>query len=135
MDQHQVRAAVGDAVAQAGDSVDELIGKTGKTMQEKIDQAKPALLDLQESAGAALDVGKAGDLAQKASIAGAQAVDAVQGVAHDVANHASQTATAVYQQGARAGRSISRYAAEQPLTALLVAGTVGYGIAYLIHRS
>ena len=133
MDQHQVRAAVGDAVAQAGDSVDELIGKTGKTMQEKIDQAKPALLDLQESAGAALD--KAGDLAQKASIAGAQAVDAVQGVAHDVANHASETATAVYQQGARAGGSISRYAAEQPLTALLVAGAIGYGIAYLIHRS
>ena len=74
MDQHQVRAAVGDAVAQAGDSVDELIGKTGKTMQEKIDQAKPALRDLQESASAALD--KAGDLAQKASTAGAQAVDA-----------------------------------------------------------
>ena len=48
MDQHQVEAAVSDAVAQVGDSVDELIGKTGKTMQEKIDQAKPALRDLQE---------------------------------------------------------------------------------------
>ena len=133
MDQLQVEAAASDAVAQVGDSVDELIGKTGKTMQEKIDQAKPALRDLQESAGAALD--KAGDLAQKASIAGAQAVDAVQGVARDVASQASQTATAVYQQGARAGGSISRYAAEQPLTALLVAGAIGYGIAYLIHRS
>ena len=55
MDQHQVEAAVSDAVAQVGDSVDELVGKTGKTMQEKIDQAKPALRDLQESAGAALD--------------------------------------------------------------------------------
>ena len=133
MDQHQVEAAVSDAVAQVGASVDELIGKTGKTMQEKIDQAKPALRDLQESAGAALD--KAGDLAQKASIAGVQAVDAVQGVARDVANHASETATAVYQQGARAGGSISRYAAEQPLTALLIATAIGYGIAYLIHRS
>ena len=92
MNEHQVEAAVSDAVAQVGDSVDELTGKTGKTMQEKIDQAKPALRDLQESAGAALD--KAGDLAQKASIAGAQAVDAVQGVARDVANHASETATA-----------------------------------------
>jgi ElaB/YqjD/DUF883 family membrane-anchored ribosome-binding protein len=133
MDQHQVETAVSDAVAQVGDSVDELTGKTGKTMQEKIDQGKPAFRDLQESAGAALD--KAGDLAQKASAAGVQAVDAVQSVARDVANHASQTATAVYQQGARAGGSISRYAAEQPLTALLVAAAIGYGIAYLIHRS
>ena len=133
MDQHQVEAAVSDAVAQVGASVDELIGKTGKTMQEKIDQAKRALRDLQESAGAALD--KAGDLAQKASIAGAQAVDAVQGAARDVANHASRTATAVYQQGDRAVGSVSRYAAEQPLTALLVAAAIGYGIAYLIHRS
>ena len=81
-----------DAAAQVGDSVDELTGATGKTMQDKIDQAKPALRDLQKSAGAALD--KAGDLAQ-ASIAGAQAVDAVQGVARDVTDHASQTATAV----------------------------------------
>jgi ElaB/YqjD/DUF883 family membrane-anchored ribosome-binding protein len=133
MDQHQVEGAVSDVAAQVRDSVDELTGATGKTMQDKIDQAKPALRDLQKSAGAALD--KAGDLAQKASIAGAQAVDAVQGVARDVTGHASQTATAVYQQGARAGGSISRYAAEQPLTALLVAGAIGYGIAYLIHRS
>jgi ElaB/YqjD/DUF883 family membrane-anchored ribosome-binding protein len=137
MDQHQVGAAVSDTAAQVGEAVDELTGQTGKTMQDKIDdkieQAKPALRDLRESAGAALD--KAGDLAQKASIAGAQAADAVQGVARDVANHASQTATAVYQQGARTGESISRYAAEQPLTALLVAAAIGYGIAYLIHRS
>ena len=133
MDEHQVEAAASDAAAKVADAVNELAGATGKKMQDKIDQAKPALRDLQERAGAALD--KAGDLAQKASIAGAQAVDAVQGVARDVTNHASQTATAVYQQGARAGGSISRYAAEQPLTALLVAGAVGYGIAYLIHRS
>jgi len=96
-------------------------------------RSAPAPNRTAESAGAALD--KAGDLAQKASIAGVQAVDAVQGVARDLANHASETATAVYQQGARAGGSISRYAAAQPLTALLVAGAIGYGIAYLIHRS
>jgi ElaB/YqjD/DUF883 family membrane-anchored ribosome-binding protein len=132
MDEHQVESAASNAAAKVADSVNELAGATGKKMQDKIDQAKPALRDLQESAGAALD--KAGDLAQKASVAGAQAVDAVQGVARDVASQASQTATAVYQQGARAGGSISRYAAEQPLTALLVAAAIGYGIAYLIHR-
>jgi hypothetical protein len=36
-------------------------------------------------------------------------------------------------QGARAGGYLSRYAA-QPLTALLIAGVLGYGLAYLIHR-
>jgi ElaB/YqjD/DUF883 family membrane-anchored ribosome-binding protein len=77
---------------------------------------------------------KAADLAQKASNAGVQAVDAIQGVARDVGNKTSQAATSVYQQGARAGGYVSRYAAEQPLTALLIAGAIGYGIAYLIHR-
>jgi ElaB/YqjD/DUF883 family membrane-anchored ribosome-binding protein len=133
MDQHQGKGAVSDAAAQVSDTVGKLAAETGKTVQDKIDQAKPVLRDLQESAGAALD--KVGDLAQKASNAGAQAVDAVQGAARDVADHASRTATAVYQQGARTGESISRYAAEQPLTALLVAAAIGYGIAYLIHRS
>ena len=101
--------------------------------QDKIDQAKPVLRELRESAGAAMD--KAADLAQKASNAGVQAVDAVQGVARDVANQANQAANTVYQQGARAGGSVSRYAAEQPLTALLVAAAIGYGISYLIHRA
>ena len=101
-------------------------------VQDKIDQAKPVLRDLRESAGTAMD--KAADLAQKASNAGVQAVDAVQ-AARDVANQASQAASAVYQQGARAGGTVSRYAAEQPLTALLVAAAIGYGVAYLIHRA
>ena len=71
---------------------------------------------------------------QQAATAGAETVNRIHGVARDMANQASQAATAVYQQGARAGGSVSRYAAEQPLTALLVAAAIGYGIAYLIHR-
>jgi len=76
----------------------------------------------------------AADFAQKASTAGVQAMDTVQGVARDVANQASQAANAVYQQGTRARGSVTRYAAEQPLTALLIAAAIGYGAAYLIHR-
>jgi ElaB/YqjD/DUF883 family membrane-anchored ribosome-binding protein len=133
MDQHQGEAAMRDAAAKVGDTVGTLTAEAGNVVQDKIDQAKPVLRDLKESAGVAMD--KAADLAQKASNAGVQAVDAVQGVARDVANQASQAATAVYQQGARAGGSVSRYAAEQPLTALLVAAAIGYGIAYLIHRA
>jgi len=122
-----------DATAKVGDAFGNLAAEAGKVAQDKIDQAKPALRELRESAGAAMD--KAADLAQKASNAGVQAVDAVQGVARDVANQASQAANAVYQQGARAGGSVSRYAAEQPLTALLMAAAIGYGISYLIHRT
>ena len=133
MDQQQGEAAMRDAAAKVGDTVGNLTTEAGKVMQDKIDQAKPVLRELRESAGAAMD--KAADLAQKASTAGVQAVDAVQGAARDVANQATQAANAVYRQGARAGGSVSRYAAEQPLTALLVAAAIGYGIAYLIHRA
>ena len=133
MDQQGNEAAVRDAAAKVGETVGNLTTEAGKVVQDKIDQAKPVLRDLRESAGVAMD--KAADLAQKASNAGVQAVDAVQGAARDVANQASQSASAVYQQGARAGGSVSRYAAEQPLTALLMAAAIGYGISYLIHRA
>src|SRR5215472_10580073 len=133
MDQQQGEAAISDAAAKVGSTVSNLTTETGKIVQDKIDQAKPAFRDLRESASVAMD--KATDLAQKASNAGVQAVDAVQGVARDVANQAGQAVTAVYQQGARAGGSVSLYTAEQPLTALLVAAAIGYGIAYLIHRA
>jgi ElaB/YqjD/DUF883 family membrane-anchored ribosome-binding protein len=133
MDQQGNEVVTRDAAAKVGDTVGNLTTEAGKVVQDKIDQAKPVLRDLRESAGVAMD--KAADLAQKASNAGVQAVDAVQGAARDVANQASQATSAVYQQGARAGGTVSRYAAEQPLTALLVAAAIGYGIAYLIHRA
>jgi ElaB/YqjD/DUF883 family membrane-anchored ribosome-binding protein len=133
MDRQQGEAATRDAAAKVGETVGNLTAEAGKVVQDKIDQTKPVLRELRESAGAAMD--KTADLAQKASTAGVQAVDAVQGAARDVANQASQAASAVYQQGARAGGTVSRYTAEQPLTALLVAAAIGYGIAYLIHRA
>jgi ElaB/YqjD/DUF883 family membrane-anchored ribosome-binding protein len=133
MDQQGNEATIRDAATKVGETVGNLTAEAGKVVQDKIDQTKPVLRELRESAGAAMD--KAADLAQKASNAGVQAVDAVQGAARDVANQASQAASAIYQQGARAGGSVSRYAAEQPLTALLVAAAIGYGVAYLIHRA
>jgi ElaB/YqjD/DUF883 family membrane-anchored ribosome-binding protein len=132
MDQ-QGEAAVSDAAAKVGDTLGEFADRSQKIAQDKIDQAKPVLRDLHETAGAAMD--KATDLAHKASSAGAQAADAIQGAARDVGNQASRAASAVYQQGARAGGSVTQYTTEQPLTALLIAAAIGYGIAYLIHRA
>jgi ElaB/YqjD/DUF883 family membrane-anchored ribosome-binding protein len=132
MDQQRGEDVVSDAAAKVENTVSDLGAKAEKTVQDKIDQSKPVLGGLQESAAAAID--KTADLAHKVSTAGVHAVDAIQGAVRDVGNQASQAATTVYQQGARAGGSVSRYAAEQPLTALLIAGAIGYGIAYLIHR-
>jgi hypothetical protein len=127
---------VSDATAKVGGTVSDLAAKTETVVQEKIDQGRPALQDLQASAGAAIN--KAAGLAPDASSAGIQAVaqasDAIQGVAREVGNKVDQAATTAYQQGARAG-GLSRYAEEQPLTALLIAGAIGYALAYLIHRN
>ena len=128
---------VSDATAKAGNAVGDIAAKTEKVFQEKIDQAKPVLQDLQATAGNAID--KAAGFARDASNAGVQAVTqasgAIQGVAREVGKQVDQAATTAYQQSARAGGYVSRYAAEQPLTALLIAGAIGYGLAYLIHRN
>ena len=125
MDKRRVEDVVTDTVAEVGDAA-----------KGKLDQGKEVFEGLQASAGEAL--GKATALVREVSTAGSQAVaqsgDAVQGVAREVGSHAGQAAATVYQQGARAGGYLSRFAAEQPLTALLIAGVLGYGLAYLIHR-
>jgi ElaB/YqjD/DUF883 family membrane-anchored ribosome-binding protein len=130
--EQQGETAVSDTAAKVGETVAEFAAKSGKIAHDKIDQARPVLRNLGETAGAAMD--QAADLAHKASAAGAQALDTIQGAARDVGNQASRTASAVYQQGAHAGGSVTRYTSEQPLTALLIAAGIGYGIAYLIHR-
>ena len=80
----------------------------------------------------------AAKLARQASDAGRQAMgqagELVQGAAREAGNQATQAATNLYQRSSRAGDFITQYAAEQPVTALLVAGAIGYGLAYLIHR-
>jgi hypothetical protein len=109
---------VSDATAKVGDTVSDLAAKTEKVVQEKIDQGKPVLRDLQASAGAAID--KAAGLARDASSAGVQAVaqasDAIQGVAREVGNKVDQAATTAYQEGARAGGYVihARTTADRP---------------------
>src|SRR3954452_10640280 len=54
-------------------------------------------------------------------------------MARNLGEQASAATGALYQQGARAGDYVSRNVNEYPLPALLVAGAIGYGLAYLIH--
>jgi ElaB/YqjD/DUF883 family membrane-anchored ribosome-binding protein len=133
MDQQRGEDVVSDATEKVGNTVSDLGAKADKIVQDKVDQGKSVLRDLQAGAAAAVD--KTADLARKVSAPAVQAADAIQGIARDVGNQVGQTASTVYEQGARAGGSVSRYTAEQPVTALVVAAAIGYGIAYLIHRA
>jgi hypothetical protein len=54
-------------------------------------------------------------------------------MARNLGEQASAATGALYNQGARAGDYVSRNVNEYPLPALLVAGAIGYGLAYLIH--
>jgi ElaB/YqjD/DUF883 family membrane-anchored ribosome-binding protein len=136
MDQQRDQSAMSDSAAKVGEKAGNLAAQAQGTVRDAIDRGKPVLDDLQAKAGQAM--GQASDMARQASSAGAQAVsqasDAVQGAARQVSGQASQAASKVYEQGAWAGGHISRYTAEQPLAALLIAAAIGYGIAYLIHR-
>ena len=132
MDQQRVEDIESDTTAEVGSTVIGLGATIGKLAQDRVDQSKSVLRDLQESAAAAVD--KTADLARQVSAPAVQAADTIQGIARDVGNQVGQAASTVYEQGARAGGSVSRYTAEQPLTALVIAGAIGYGLAYLIHR-
>ena len=75
MDQQQSSDVVSDATVKPSD----LCVNAETTLQDKIDQSKPMLQNLQETAGAAID--KATDLARKASAPINQAADAIHGIA------------------------------------------------------
>lgn len=74
------------------------------------------------------------DFAGKAQTAVTQAANTIRDAAIETGNRASDAAAKAYQEGAHAADYLSRSTAEQPLLALMIAGTIGYGIAYLIHR-
>jgi ElaB/YqjD/DUF883 family membrane-anchored ribosome-binding protein len=132
MDQLRGEDIVSDTTAEVGTTVTGLGATIGKFAQDRVNQSKSVLRDLQESAAAAVD--NTADLARKVSAPAVQAADTIQGIARDVGDQVGQAASTVYEQGARAGGSVTRYTAEQPLTALVIAGAIGYGLAYLIHR-
>jgi len=136
MDQQRDEGGISRSTAKTGEKVGDLAAQTQETFHGTIERGKPIVHDLQAKAGEAM--GHATDLARKASDAGLQVVtqasDAVQGAARQAANQTSQAASKIYEQGTWAGGHVARFTAEQPLTALLMAAAIGYGIAYLIHR-
>ena len=78
-------------------------------------------------------VEKAADLAGKAQTAAAQAGSTIRDAAIETSKQVSDAAAKTYAQGSQAAKYVSQQTAEQPLLALLVAGAIGYAIAYMIH--
>ena len=83
--------------------------------------------------GAAAATETAGDLAGKTQAAVAGAASTIRDAASETVRQVRDTATQAYGQGAQAAEYVSRNTTEQPLTALLIAGAIGYGIAYMVH--
>lgn len=96
------------------------------------DQVSGVANDVKSGVTAA--VGTLSDLAGQARSAAVETVNTIQEAAIETGKQVCDAAAKTYRQGARAGEYVSRNTAEQPLLALLIAGAVGYGIAYMIYR-
>ena len=129
MDQQKVQSLAAEATDKVSTIAGDVAAQTGTRLQSKLDQGKAMIEDARE--GAATLAHQASDVGRQAM---AQAGEMIQGAARQASEQASQAATNIYKQSSRAGDVISRYAAEQPFTALLLAGAIGYGLAYFIHR-
>jgi ABC-type amino acid transport substrate-binding protein len=78
--------------------------------------------------------GTVSDLAGRARTAAVEAGTSMNGAAIEAGKQVKNAAVVAYRQGSRAGEYVSRNTAEHPLTALLIAGVLGYGIAHMIRR-
>ena len=96
------------------------------------DQANKVVNDLKDGIASAVE--KASDMAGKVRTTAAEAGNTIRDTAIDAGKKVSDVAAETHKQGMKAGDYISQRTAEQPLLALLLAATVGYGIAYLVHR-
>lgn len=115
--------AASAAAANAKTALEQTNGNTHEPHYEAVDmpaRVKKAAGDATEHVEAA--AGEA--LASVAENSGEQARD-----------QAGAAAEALLRQIRRAGDRLSRYATSKPLTAVLAAGAVGYGLGYLLHRS
>jgi hypothetical protein len=96
------------------------------------DQASKVACDVKE--GIAGAVKKAGDFAEKARTTAAETANTVQVATTEAGRSLSDVATEMQIQGVKAREYLRSNTAKQPLLALLLAGAVGYAIAYLMHR-
>jgi ElaB/YqjD/DUF883 family membrane-anchored ribosome-binding protein len=118
MDQEWAQDVAKDAAEKPREGANDAMRRAGAQVQPMLDQGKSAVQDL----------------ANSASEAGSQAAGQAHEFIEGVAPQAKQIAGNLYDQGSQSGEYIRQYAVQQPLAALLIAGAIGYALAYLIHR-
>lgn len=86
----------------------------------------------QGKSGEAIEQGKAmaRELGERARAA---AASTAQDLARRGREQAAVAGEVIYRQGARAGEYLTRNVNEYPLSALLIAGAIGYALGYVIH--
>jgi len=119
MDQLRAQEIAKSVAQQAGKMVNEAVQRVGEQVQPTLDQSKAMVQDL----------------ATRASETGRQAVNRTGEFIDGVAPQAKEVASNLYEQGARSGEYLRRTVAQQPLTALLIAGAIGCVLGYLARRS
>src|SRR5882762_9101646 len=108
-------------------------GTTGSGVTT-IDQGR-MMEQAKTAANQAMDQAKtmARNIGDQAAAAAADPAATAQDLARLAREQATVAGDVLYRQGQRAGEYLTHNVNEYPLTALLIAGMIGYGMAYLIH--
>jgi uncharacterized protein YjbJ (UPF0337 family) len=138
MDDNRITGGARTIDGKIEDAVGGLTGDTRTKIDGKLDQGvgkiQSALGSVKDAFGGTAIADRASILVKQATDAGETAASAVQDAAQKARAQASDIGERLYDEGRRAGDSIARTVEQQPLTAVLVAAALGYGIAYLMHR-
>jgi ElaB/YqjD/DUF883 family membrane-anchored ribosome-binding protein len=118
MDKEWAQEVAKDAAAKTGKEAKEAVSQAGAKVQPTLDQGKSMVQDL----------------ASRVSETGRQGMDRASEFIERVAPQAKEVANNLYGQGSQSQEYIRQYVVQQPLTALLIAGGIGYLLGYLTHR-
>jgi hypothetical protein len=124
-------AAGGTTTLDQGRTLDQAKTTANQAMEQVKTTANQAMEQAKTTANQAMDQAKtmARNIGDQAAAAAADPA----ATAQDLARKATEAGDVLYRQGQRAGEYLTQNVNEYPLTALLIAGMVGYGLAYLIH--
>ena len=102
--------------------------QSGTTANQVMEQAKTTASQAMEQAKT-----MARNIGDQAAAAAADPTATAQELARRARDQAGAAGDVLYRQGQRASEYLTQNVNEYPLTALLIAGMIGYGLAYLIH--
>ena len=105
--------------------------------QQQSGTADQAMQQAKSTANQAIEQAKtmARDLGEQARTVASDPAASAQDLARRAREQAGVAGDALYRQGQRAGEYLTQNVNEYPLTALLIAGMIGYGLAFLVHTS